>query len=488
MVSRNKIAATVTILLLLSILFSGCTGKKDIAPAPDSIQKEAEDVSSQNVIQLLKEDNIPEIKISSFSSIYLHDNNEDIYLFSWENVPGNESHGLLNYLKNDLHVSWVENAQITRDDVNKTIRVFTNENSMEIMLDNGSVLLKRDRGYERYDLWVREKNGTREVYNKKYGNKYDISERYYAVYNLSIKNNGSNTIDFNLNRLRLHEGDRIFNTSTLEPYGGSSLLEVLQGLEKENKLQDATLLPGQSLNGTVAFRVNSLYNKSFLLKYDTTTVTSASFEKTIDALEAAEYFNYSVALGIPPYNLCREINGTRGSNEPIFDDLNEISCETWVNWVNRSIFEVYKKSDMERMQKSPSPLIPVTEMVYALRVIPGRNITMFPVTIRFDRSHLLVTDDTGDEIINTSRIQGMAVRSNQTYRFKPDWMLNFPGMNISNASVVQISFKASYITKYLFSGTIGGTGRLSYINQDVILDDKLNVIIVRYSPDQIHAG
>ncbi len=489
MVSRNKIVTTVITLLLLSVLFSGCIGEKKIVSAPESIQKEAVNVSSQNLTQSSKEENIPEIKITAFSSIYLHDNNEDIYLFSWENVPGNESHGLLNYLKNDLHVSWVENAQITRDDVNKTIRVFTNENSIEIMLSNESVLLKRDRGYfERYDLWLSKKNGTHDVYNKKYGNKYDISERYYAVYNLSIKNNGSVPLYFKLNGLRLHEGNRIFNTTALEPYGVSSLLEVLQGIEKENKLQDATLLPGQSLNGTVAFRVNSLYNKSFFLKYKTTIVTSASFEKSIKALEAAEYFNYSVALGIPPYNLCREINGTRGSNEPIFDDLIEFSCETWANWVNRSIFEVYQKSDPERMQKSPPPLIPMTEMIYALRVIPERKITMSPVTRRFDRSHLLVTDDTGEEIINTSSIEGMAVLSNQTYTFKPDWMLNFPGMNISNASVVQMSFKASYITKYLFSGTIGGTGRMSYINQDVILDDKLNIIVIRYYPLQIHAG
>jgi len=123
--------------------------------------------------------------------------------------------------------------------------------------------------------------------------------------------------------------------------------------------------------------------------------------------------------------------------------------------VNRDVFEVFKKSDIERMQKSPPPLIPTAEMVYVLRAIPERNITMSPVTKRFDRSHLLVTDDTGEEIINTSSIKGMAVLSNQTYTFKPDWMLNFPGMNISDASVLQISFKASYITKFPFSGIIG---------------------------------
>ncbi|MCZ7405805.1 MAG: hypothetical protein O8C67_12890 [Candidatus Methanoperedens sp.] len=297
-------------------------------------------------------------------------------------------------------------------------------------------------------------------------------------YSLSIKNNGPDPLYFKLNGLRLHEGDRIFNTTVLEPNGGSSLLEVLQDLEKENKLQDVTLPPGQSLNGTVAFRVNSMYNKSFLLKYSTTIVTSAPFEKSIKALEAAEYFNYSVAVGIPPYNICHQ----NDSYLPIFDDRNCI----WANWVNRDIFETFQKSDVERMQKSQ--LIPTTEMVYALRVIPERNITMSPVTKRFYWSHLLVTDDTGEEIINTSRIQGMAVLSNQTYTFKPDWMLNFPGMNISNASVVQISFKASYITKFPFSGIIGETGRLSFINQDVILDDKLNIIVVRYYPDQFHLG
>jgi hypothetical protein len=186
MVSRKQIVTTVIILLLLSVLFSGCTGEKNIAPAPESIQKEAVNISSQNLTRSSIEENIPEIKITSFSSIYLHDNNEDIYLFSWENVPGNESNGLLNYLKNDLHISWVESAQITKDKENKTIRVFANENSIEIMLYNEIVLLKRDRGYENYNLWVKEENGTHNVYNKKYGNKYDISERYYAVYNLTL--------------------------------------------------------------------------------------------------------------------------------------------------------------------------------------------------------------------------------------------------------------------------------------------------------------
>ncbi len=197
------------------------------------------------------------------------------------------------------------------------------------------------------------------VYNKIYSIKYDISERCYAVYDLLITNNGSNPIYFKLNGLRLHEGDRIFNATTLEPYQGysGSSLEVLHELENKNELQDTVLLPGQSLNGIVAFRVNSLYNRSFLLKYKTITVDSASFEKSIEALGTSYHFNYSMALDIPPYANCQQ---RKGSYVPVFDEL----CDTWANWVNRSIFETFQKFDVGRMQKSPPDNNPRIETVY----------------------------------------------------------------------------------------------------------------------------
>ncbi len=485
MVSRKKIVTTVIILLLLSVLFSGCTGEKNIAPAPESIQKEVVDISSQNSTQSPKEENMPEIKITSFSSIYMHDKKS-------------------------------------------------------------------------YDPMAKRENGN--VYKKMYRYKYEPYMRYYAVYDLSIRNNGSSPLYFNLNGLCLHEGARIFNTTALEPYGNPYHLQVLRDLEKENKLQDTTLLPGQILNGIVAFRVNSLYDESFLLTYNATPVTSASFEKSIEALRAAEFFNYSVALGKPPYRTC---HFSEGSYEPLFDDY----CETWANWMNRSIFETFQKYDMERLRNSSPYDLPMAEMVYALRVIPDRNITMFPIINQsyfylfnwdeipgndsgilleyldqkygidgiktaiiekiddgntiilsveeinlslslkhektrvsfgiddginyefiartendklniyrsvFNESPPLVIEDTGEELINTSDIAGMAVMSNQTYIYRSAGKLNFPGMSISNASVVQISFK-SYFGWPVFA-------RFNYAEQDVILDKDLNIIVVRYCP------
>ncbi len=470
MACGNKITAKFIILLLLSVLPSGCTGEQK-SVTQESTHREA----VESLTQSSKEENMPEISIASFSSIYMHDNsdNKDIYLFTWENVPGNESHRLLSFLKDNLGINWVENAQISRTEENKTIHVFSAEKSIEIMLNNETAALNISEDYGYYYLLAKEENGAHIIYNNKWQNKYDISERYYAAYSLSIKNNGSGPLYFKLDGLHLHEGDRIFNVTPLELYDkNSSLLEVLQDLEKENKLQDATLLPGETLNGTAAFRVNSLYNESFLLMYNSTPVTSALFDKSIEALRAAEGFNYSVASGMPPYSNVTERGGMKGSYEPDFENY-----EYWANWMNRSIFETFQKSDVDRMRKSQPESITGTKMIYALRVFPEKNITMFPVTTRFlYYSDLIVIDDAGKEIINKSGIDAMAVLYNQTYIFKPHWKLNFPGMNFSNASVVQISFE----------GTFGvPTGeRLSFVNQDAILDDELNIIVVRYNRRQ----
>ncbi len=135
--------------------------------------------------------------------------------------------------------------------------------------------------------------------------------------------------------------------------------------------------------------------------------------------------------------------------------------------------EAVDVSSQNLTQSSKEENIPLMEMVYALRVFPEKNITMFPVTTQEFSTSLLVMDDTGEEMINTSRITGVAVLRNQTYTlFEPRWKLIMPQMNFSNAYVVRISF----------SGYSYASGRLSINNQDIILDDKLNIIVVRNYP------
>ncbi len=217
---------------------------------------------------------------------------------------------------------------------------------------------------------------------------YNLSERFYAAYNLSIRNPGSSAFDFNSNNLHLRAEDETFNTTTFESFFSNNL-DVLSDLEKENAIEDMTLYPNQTMNGDVVFRINSLYDKSFVLMYNATSVTSPSFERDLEALIKAEQFNYSVALGVPPYNNFSERGGFSGSSEPKLEEYPYI----WVNWMNKSIFEFFKKSDSENLLKSSSDYIPLTEIVYALKVTSKRDITMLPIKTQVLHNQFFVLVD-----------------------------------------------------------------------------------------------
>ncbi len=288
-------------------------------------------------------------------------------------------------------------------------------------------------------------------------------KRYYAVYGLSIKNNGSNNLDFKLNELHVRDGDHIFNTTILDPYGfygGSRLerLEVLSNLKKENKIENTTLSPGQTINGSVVFQVNSLYNESFLLMYNETPISSASFEKSIEALRTAESYNYSVAFGISPYH-----NGELESFEE--PDLMQYPY-IYSNWINRSVFEYFNKVDSESVLTSSPNDMNFTRIVYALEVIPERNITMLA-----GKTSFRVVDDTEEELINKSDFYGdekIAILGNNTYKLYLRDNIDIPQMNLSNATIVRTSFERYGIMD---------VGIICFNNQDIIMDDSQKITI-----------
>lgn len=367
-----KLDTKVVILLLIvttTVTFSGCIEEKEVAPEPESLHNATTNISVVNLTLLPGMENGLEIRIVSFSSVYMR-NNKD-------------------------------------------------EESQE---------------------WT-----------------YNISEWYYAAYNLSVKNNGSDAITFKANDLHLRAGDQLFNTTTRKLYN-SSLLEVLVDLGNENRIEDMTLplSPGQTVNGSVVFCVESLYDGSFLLMYNATPVTSASFEESLEALEAAERFDYSPVFGIPAYS---SKWGT---------DLYELNPEKhpsiWSNWVNRSVLEFYMTADLELVQGLLPDDIP--RIWYAVKVMPERNITVV------SGNRLLVIDDFGEELINKSRNSGVVILRNRTCKGQPERAIDIPQMNIPDATIVQISYE----------GASGGgmEMHLSSNNQDVILDDELNIMLARY--------
>jgi hypothetical protein len=446
------------LIVIIFIIFSGCVEENNATQSNESAYQELENISSTTPSS--EEENFPEIEVRSFSSIYMRDNTEKVYeyLFSWDNVPGNESQSFISYLKNDMGIDWADNAQIVKTNDNETIRVFTYKNSLEFTLeDNKSKILTTIGSDSYYDSKkIKNENGKICVCRLEYEPGPNITEKYYAVYGLSIKNNGSSNLDFKLNELQVRDGNNIFNT-TIEPESQYSYRnEIFSDLKNETKIEDTTLFPGQNINGYVIFQVNSLYNESFLLMYKGTPITSTSFEKSVKVLRTAESYNYSVIFGIPPYD-CGGLNYTF---EPDFEGYPYI----WPNWVNRSVFEVLNKADSENMAKLsientlPKEIeqMPPINIVYALKVIPETNVTMVP---KISSSHFspytLCVDDTGEELINSG--YGKII------------VLN-PQMNFSNATIVKISYQNVY----------GRKDRISFIDQDLILDDKLNIVVAKY--------
>jgi hypothetical protein len=69
-------------------------------------------------------------------------------IFSWDEVPGNDSGRLLKFLKQEFGISWVETAKIEKIHNDKEIRVSAGKNHLSLKLNDEKtkVKLKIDDG------------------------------------------------------------------------------------------------------------------------------------------------------------------------------------------------------------------------------------------------------------------------------------------------------------------------------------------------------
>ena len=88
-------------------------------------------------------------------------------MFSWDNVPGNDSNRLRKFLMDDLDIDWVESAEIHKSDDGKTIHILKNDNSAEIMIDevkeNATLKIRDGRTYK---LKVKKEKDKLNIYMK----------------------------------------------------------------------------------------------------------------------------------------------------------------------------------------------------------------------------------------------------------------------------------------------------------------------------------
>jgi CRISPR-associated protein Cmr2 len=100
------------------------------------------------------------------------------YLFCWNYVHGKDSERLRRFLVDDLGIDWANDAKSLIFDVGKTIRIFDDEYSVEIIIDakNEKAILKNRDGRTRY-LTVKKEHGKLNIYTEKIKLRKDIEQK-----------------------------------------------------------------------------------------------------------------------------------------------------------------------------------------------------------------------------------------------------------------------------------------------------------------------
>lgn len=92
----------------------------------------------------------------------------DSYLFSWDEIPGNDSVRLIDFLKKNYNIDWLKTAKIEKIDDNKTIRASVEGNYLSLSLNNekNKVNLKIDGVRTDEFIAKKEDDGTLNIIKK----------------------------------------------------------------------------------------------------------------------------------------------------------------------------------------------------------------------------------------------------------------------------------------------------------------------------------
>ena len=92
---------------------------------------------------------------------------ETKYLFSWDEISGNDDERLTKFLKNELKIEWAKSENINKNDNDKTITVSNNKKSLSLKLDDeeNKVILKIDDGKVE-EFTVKTENGKLNIYDQ----------------------------------------------------------------------------------------------------------------------------------------------------------------------------------------------------------------------------------------------------------------------------------------------------------------------------------
>jgi hypothetical protein len=129
---------------------------------------------------------------------------EKLFLFKWDDVLQKVDGGLLSFLRDDLDLKWVENAEIRKNDGGNTIRISKDGNSTEITIgDDSKKATIKVRDGKTYNLKVENKNGKLEIYARKiqgraYADKLDeeLTKMIYPAFGITACEKPDSDIDW----------------------------------------------------------------------------------------------------------------------------------------------------------------------------------------------------------------------------------------------------------------------------------------------------
>ena len=114
--------------------------------------------------------NIPPDRLNNLSrsknNLINNLSNRTLYLFSWDDIPGNDTHRLIIILKNVFRIEWAESAKIEKIDGGKTILVSTEINTLSLKLNDEKTKVNLTINDNRTDEFiVRMKNSKLYIYD-----------------------------------------------------------------------------------------------------------------------------------------------------------------------------------------------------------------------------------------------------------------------------------------------------------------------------------
>lgn len=104
---------------------------------------------------------------------------DETYLFSWDDIPGNDSKRLLKFLKEDLKIKEIENPKIEKSDDGKAITIAKENNLLIFKLNNkeNTVTLEIN-GRKIYEYILKEENGKLNICDETREHKIDKATGY----------------------------------------------------------------------------------------------------------------------------------------------------------------------------------------------------------------------------------------------------------------------------------------------------------------------